>query len=284
MTARRSQSHREPGGTASTPRFAFDLNFTVCLYRQMITPPDNQIPPEHIEKMDWRINNLTWTTAPFTPPGMSTALPAGTAITQAAVIHYGKQRVGISIPNATALFLGLSQQYHVEAVHLIEKSIGAKDGTGHLPDDYAFTFYERIMASIVFACTALEAFVNEEIPDAYVHIVQEKNFTRQYNKEQIERNLNLDTKLGHVLPSALGVKSPKGGSLWNAYDRLLDLRDRVIHMKTKDRDFRGEDKGSIWNALLSDPLPEPHIIAKGMIKHFLDASGKKPRWFDKCPF
>jgi hypothetical protein len=26
----------------------------------------SQTPPEEISKMDWRINNLTWTTAPFT--------------------------------------------------------------------------------------------------------------------------------------------------------------------------------------------------------------------------
>jgi hypothetical protein len=264
--------------------FAFDLNFTVCLYRQMTTPEEDQTPPDNIERMDWRINKLSWTTAPFTDPRTSTVIPAGAAVTPAVLIKYGKHRVGISIPNATALFLGLSQQYHVEAAYLIERCIGGKDQYGHLPDDKAFTFYERIMASTVFACTALEAFVNEEIPDTYVHVVNEKNFTRHYNKEQIERNLNLDTKLGDALPGALGVNSPKGGSLWNAYDKLLGLRDRVIHMKTKDRDFQGEDKGSIWNALLSDPLPEPHAIAKRMIKYFLDATGKKPRWFDKCPF
>lgn len=243
-----------------------------------------QPPPEQIERMDWRINNVTWTTAPFTPPGASTPVPAGAAITQAALIHYGKQRLGINIPNATALFLGLSEQYHVEAEHWVQKSISEKNNLSHLPDHHTFTFYERIIASVVFACTALESFVNETIPDTYVHVVAEKNFTRHYDKEQIERNLNLDTKLGDVLPSALRVPSPKGGKLWNAYNALRDLRDRVIHMKTKDRDFRGENGSSIWNALLTEPLPETHGTAKGMIKHFLDAKGNAPRWFEKCPF
>jgi hypothetical protein len=244
----------------------------------------SQLPPEHIERMDWRINNLTWTTAPFTTRGSPAPVPAGSAITQAALIHYGKQRIGITIPNATALFLGLSEQYHVEAQHWIAKCIAATDKFGKLPDHEAFTFYERIMASVVFACTALEAFVNEEIPDTYIHVVSEKNYTRHYSKEQTERHLNLDTKLGDVLPGALKVPSPKGGRLWTAYDKLRDLRDRIIHMKTKDRDFRGEDGNSIWNALLSQPLPETHTTAKRMMKHFLDAKAKPPRWFVKCPF
>ena len=67
-------------------------------------------------------------------------------------------------------------------------------------------------------------------------------------------------------------------------DKLRDLRDRIIHMKTKDRDFRGEDGSSIWNALLSEPLPETHTTAKSIMKHFLDGKGKPPRWFEKCPF
>jgi hypothetical protein len=244
----------------------------------------SESPPEHIERMDWRINNLTWTLAPFTAPGSSAPVPAGAAVTQAALIPYGRQCINITIPNATALFLGLSKQYHVEAQDRIAEGIAAKDKLGHLPDHEAFTFYERIMASVVFACTSLEAFVNEEIPDTYVHVVSERNYTRHYNKEQIERHLNLDTKLGDVLPGALRVPSPKGGSLWSAYEKLRDLRDRVIHMKTKDRDFRGEDGSSIWNALLGDPLPDTYKTAKSMMRHFLDAKGNPPRWFEKCPF
>ena len=106
------------------------LNNNVSSLRAVMS----QSPPEHIEKMDWRINNLTWTTAPFTPPGASAPVPSGSAVTQAALIHYGKQRIGINIPNATALFLGLSEQYHVEAQHWIGKCIIGKDNFGKLPD------------------------------------------------------------------------------------------------------------------------------------------------------
>jgi hypothetical protein len=162
--------------------------------------------------------------------------------------------------------------------------IANKDKAGHLPDSQAFAFYEHIMASVVFAYTSLEAFVNEEVPDDYVYEAVEKNCTRSFAKEQIERSLNLNTKLGDVLPQVLKVATPKGGTLWNDYDKLQNLRDRIIHMKTKDRDSRGEDTGSIWNALLRDPLPETYKTAKNLMKYFFDAKRETSRWFEKCLF
>jgi hypothetical protein len=240
--------------------------------------------PEHINRMDWRINNLTWTTAPFTPPGSSTAVPSGAAVTQAAIIHRGKERIGITIPNATALLLNLSKMSHLQAEQLINKCLSSKDNFGHLPDSDVFAFYEQMMASIVFAYTSLESFVNEELPDEYIHIVVDKRYTQHYNKEQIERHLNLDTKLGDVLPCALKIKSPKGTKIWDDFKKLKDIRDRIIHMKTSDRNSMGEDKNSIWDAILSKPLIKTYDTPQKMIQYFLKAKNKTPRWFDKCPF
>ncbi|MGA9779257.1 MAG: hypothetical protein WBS33_13385 [Verrucomicrobiia bacterium] len=244
----------------------------------------SETPPQHIAKMDWRIHNLTWTTAPFTNPGTSTVVAAGSAVTQAALIQHGKQQVGISIPNATALFLNLSHRHREEAEYWVGKGIAKGGKSNHLPDNESFTFYEHIMASVVFAYSSLEAFVNEDVPDSFVYAMADKKCTRNFNKEQIERSLNLDTKLGDVLPQVLKIATPKGGKAWTEYDKLQDLRDRIIHMKTKDRDFRGKDASSIWNALLTNPLPETYRTAKNVMKYFFDAKRKTPRWFEKCPF
>lgn len=240
--------------------------------------------PEHISSMDWRINNLTWTTEPFLLPGSSTPIPPGAAVRQAAIIHHGKERLGITIPNATALLLNLSQMCHRQAGQLISKSISNKDKFSHLPEPHVFAFYEQMMASIVFAYTSLESFVNEELPDNYIHTVVEKRSTQQYNKEQIERHLKLDIKLGDVLPAVLRIESPKGKSLWNNFNKLKDIRDRIIHMKTKDREFQGEDENSIWNVISCKPLPKTDETAKNLIQYFLSAKNQTPRWFEKCPF
>ena len=235
--------------------------------------------------MDWRIQDLNLNTAPFKDPATANIIPAESPMVVVARIDYKKERLGTAIPKATAIFLNLSHTFHAEASLLLEKGITDKDKWGHLPDDEAFGFYERMIGSVVFAATALEAFANEQIPDTFIYVdSSDKKFTRSFDKQQIERQLSLDTKIGDVMPLALGAKSIKGGKLWGAFTRLRDLRDRIIHMKTSDRVFIGENATSIWNALMSDPLPETYTTAKRIIDHFVRTKGNLPRWFDKCPF
>jgi hypothetical protein len=81
----------------------------------------NETPPEHIDKIDWRIQNITWTTAPFTNPATGSIVPAGASMVPVALIRYGKEQLAAAIPNATALFLNLSQTFHAEAKSLLKK-------------------------------------------------------------------------------------------------------------------------------------------------------------------
>jgi hypothetical protein len=81
----------------------------------------NETPPEHIDKVDWRIQNITWATAPFTNPATGSIVPAGASMVPVALIRYGKEQLAAAIPNATALFLNLSQTFHAEAKSLLKK-------------------------------------------------------------------------------------------------------------------------------------------------------------------
>ena len=238
--------------------------------------------PAHIDAMDWRINNVTWTTA----PAVGAPIPAGAAFIQAALLTLGTKRGGISVPNATAMFLNLSKSHLDQAEAFISACQSSNDPHGHLPEADSFGAIEHYMASVVFACTALEAFANELIPDSFVHVIEKNDSDRHYNKEQIERWLTPLEKLGDVLPKALNVATPKGGKLWEPCKKLFDIRDRIIHMKTADRQFNDLSgrASSIWNELLQDPLPHTYSVAKSLMEHFFTAVGKTPRWFEKCPF
>jgi hypothetical protein len=121
-----------------------------------------------IQKVDWRVNRVTWTTSPM-PLVSGKILPPGASVTDPAFVKIGKQRVGISIPNATAMFLNLSCGCHKAAGELVHRCLSMKDAHGHLPYDLVPEFFEQMMSAIVFACTALEAFVNEQIPDDFVY-------------------------------------------------------------------------------------------------------------------
>lgn len=242
--------------------------------------------PANVEAMDWRINNLAWTTQPFTYPATGEILSAGAALMQAALLNLGTKKGGISVPNATALFLNLSKSHLDRAKESIAACHQSNDPHGHLPEVDSFGAIENYLASVLFACTALEAFANEIIPDSYVHVITKKGAVQNYNKEEIERRLGPLEKLGDVVPKAIGVATPKSGKLWEPCRKLFDLRDRIVHMKTADREFNGDARtaSSIWNELLRDPLPNTYAVAQSLIGHFYTAKGATPRWFEKCPF
>lgn len=229
---------------------------------------------------------MTWTTAALVDPKTGKTIPAGQAVIQAALLNLGKKSGGISIPNATALFLNLSRTHLDAANACIASCQRSADPHGHLPEVDSFGAIEHYMASVIFACTALEALSNELIPDAYVHTITKKGVDQTYTKEEIERRFGPKEKLGDVLPNAIGVATPKGGTLWEPCRNLFDLRDRIIHMKTADRLFQGDARtaSSIWNEVLRDPLPDTYKVATAMMNHFFTAMGRKPRWFEKCPF
>ena len=206
-----------------------------------------------------------------------------------AVGEYKGFRVGFPLPSAPALFLNLSYKNHLNATEFLENAISAarfyeKSAVeGSLPASSVYDYLELIMASLVFAYTALESFANEQIPETYVYHSHEKNFTRSYDRGQIERSISLDIKLATILPEVLSISTPKGTRLWQDYKRLNELRDRIIHMKVVDRSCREPEPKSFWGELINDSLPKPYLIANAMMGHFITSNGKMPRWFSKCP-
>jgi len=121
--------------------------------------------------------------------------------------------------------------------------------------------------------------------DTYEHKTQrqDKRCLEIYNKEQIERNVSLDTKLSVILPEILSVKSPKGSSrVWDDFKQLGDIRDRIIHMKSGDRKSSGPDEKTIWNTIFASVSP-PHQVAKEILNFFLKSKGTLPTWLEHAP-
>jgi hypothetical protein len=163
----------------------------------------------------------------------------------------------VTIPSASALFLNLSRNFHLQAADSMRECLAHKGNHAPLPDEPVYAFFEKIMGSVVFACAALEAFVNESVPDTYVYVdASDKRFTTHYSKEQIERQLSLKVKLSAVLPAALNISLNKGGKLWNSAVKLIELRDRIIHLKAKDGMPTINKPDSLWDDLFASPILE----------------------------
>jgi hypothetical protein len=188
----------------------------------------------------------------------------------------------------TSLFLSQAYEDWTASQHFLteEKFLDKPDGTDistviYPKEDYIFfSLLQQRMVAIVFAYTALESFANESIPDSYVfkRLRDDKKCTEEYNKLQTE-HLSLDIKLHEVLPPIFGVTSPKGTELWQKYIFIKKLRDRIIHMKSKDKEPSQPKDNTIWGELLNKSHPNFALEAKAVIGYYIDTLPVKPRWF-----
>lgn len=241
-----------------------------------------------IEKIDWRHSFATSITEdPLGSKGK--VCNKGSPVTLATFAKYNEREIGFGDPSATALFL--SQSYKsFEVAKEINPFQEGQLPTGKNISTKVYDYLEAICGSIIFAYTALEAFANEKIPDGFVYEVEETTdsgiiVVRQFDKEQIERKFSLSDKLASILPSVKKISSPKGTTDWEGFVHLRRLRDRIVHMKSKDREHSKHTNmypESIWNDLLNPDQRHYPFIAKSMILHF-DAEDSV-HWLKYCPF
>lgn len=103
---------------------------------------------------------------------------------------------------------------------------------GHTLEVYEFI--EQAQKSIIFSFTALETFINLSIPKDFVW---EKTTTRKkeiYNKEQIERYISWKEKINLVVNDIYKLPEIKQMKFWSNLMELLEIRNRLIHIKSSD--------------------------------------------------
>ncbi len=231
---------------------------------------------------DWRMHDIFHLAEDFQSPGSVQVAPKGSQLTLQSVTQLNKRKhLSIALPNATALFLNSSERAWKEAQKIRKKSkidTSIKKQVTFPSNLEAFDYLERVMESIVMAFTALEAFVNEHIPDDYEYHTNRKSkiIIEVMDKQAIERWLSLDEKLATVLPEAISVESPKGKKCWQGYKELKSTRDRIIHMKKEDRRSSGPDIPTLWHKLFK--VSPSYKQAKDVIDYFIKETGIQPRW------
>jgi hypothetical protein len=198
-----------------------------------------------------------------------------------------KKIVSFGLPSGPALFLHLAHRAYSKIRDIDPFSLFDEHPQGIWPDNQKelFDFLEDLISHVVFSFTALEAFANEVIPDnfTYTFVVEKTGEKRTYGKDEIERRINLDEKLGIVLPEIFGMSSPKGGSSWEKYKTIKKARDRIIHLKSIDKRASGPEDETIWGTLLrmhNEPLCD---YAHSMIGYFKPAIQDR-RYFGKYPY
>ena len=243
-------------------------------------PTNSDAPP-----LDWRYRTATTIKEPWESPFTGTTYPKGTPISKSTFVRHGDSQLKIGDPSAPALFLSLAQRSHDKALESNPLRRGAELPKGVDPSRIAYDYLEHIMSSIIFSFTSIEAWANEEIPDDYQYEYEKASgiYVSQ-SKDTIERRVDLSEKLATILPDVKNVPSPKGTSVWERFVDLKRMRDRIVHLKTRDRATSNDQElypDSIWSVLMDPEQPAYPLHAKQVITYFVPS--KKRHWLKYCP-
>lgn len=241
-----------------------------------------------IANEDWRLQAVTTTTAAVT---LRYHHPAGTRVKAVAEVEQGRARPNLvfGIPNISALLLDYAQKmYDASEAYFVTLTPGV-DGKVNLDqaEGPLFEALETRMGCIVFSFTAVEAYCNEKILEAYEHHGfiyhrQETAGPTAMTRPEIERRSSLEEKLHTILPQILGIRSPKGRALWSAYRHIKKIRDRIIHCKRDDLIGSGPRDSTLWRELASMSFPRAPKGARDLIGYYEANSPSERRWFAKC--
>ncbi len=231
---------------------------------------------------DWRMQDILFLREDWKSPWTGQVAPKGSQLTLQSVTQLNKKKtLSIVLPNATALCISSSRRAWKEAQEIrkrakIDSSLKAQVTFSSKAE--SFDYLERVMESIVMAFTALEAFVNENIPDDFEYHTHKRSeiILEVMDKKAIERWLSLGEKISNVLPEAKSIESPKGSKCWQAYRDLKGTRDRIIHMKNEDRRSSGPEIPTLWHKLFK--INAPHKQAKVVVDYFVKKTEAQPRW------
>ncbi|SDC80400.1 hypothetical protein SAMN05428966_102372 [Massilia sp. PDC64] len=242
--------------------------------------------PETIDNADWRIDTLAAVGQAWQNPWTGELVPVGTLLKKVTVAKLNKkQTLTVTIPNASALLLNIARRAYIAAVEVRRQHVYSKtrEPELHLQEQLAFAYLESMFEAVICAHTAVEAYVNELLPEGVTYTRLNRNGEAEIlSKEQIERRASLIEKVSKFLPEALGKRSPKG--IHRAYSdlqALTKLRDRLIHMKSADRKSSGPDVDTVWHRLLT--CDSPIDQAMSVIKYFAPVGDAAPRWLGKMP-
>ncbi len=250
---------------------------------------------------DYRYQDYQATTVAedSTSPNTGITIRQVGAVIAAGETQYDEEHVlSFPLPNVTAMCLDVAYTTWVESQHFLQDEKFLRffkpvtpEGTVILTEDSVFfDLLQRRMMAIVFAYTALESFANESIPDHFIFRGKSRDkksaaeYT-DYSKVQAER-LSLEIKIYEVLPLIFKLPTPKGRITGERYKSLEKLRDRVIHMKSKDRRSSIAGEENIWKELLDQFSPNVAIEAKEIIGYYLNSLDEKdrPRWYREFPW
>ena len=182
------------------------------------------------------------------------------------------------MPSPACLMLDISSKlYHRSTSTRQGMAAPALDGA--IDDqEKLFDYIQDYFSSIILAFTAIEMACNTHIRSDDTLTLENRRSTETFTGEQIERWVSLDEKIVFVA-DRLGAQFDRGGSTWQNYKKLVDMRNRLVHLKNADRESHGCDADNIWTfALCQSPINPVQIALKVLNEMYAAKLENAPQW------
>ena len=202
------------------------------------------------------------------------------------------QPVGFVTPSATALALSIAMKASVEAKGLYEELVfrevltpqGRGKSVSYEDVEPLFDYFEYCMIAVTFSFQALETFCNHTIANELKGTLdlERRKEMKTFTPLELEREASTEEKLSSILPSILGIASPKGKKVWQDFVKLKRARDSTTHLKSTDQYPNQYQSGVIdrdtlfYQFLNNTPTDFPKYAIK-MIEYFAELK-ELPRW------
>ena len=103
-----------------------------------------------------------------------------------------------------------------------------------IPIHELYNYYGYSTAVIINLFTALESFLNQQIPTSFQYLRESKKSTEIFNYGQIMEHIDFKTKLTQIIPKIaekdfMKNQTPTNQYIWN----LKEFRDDIVHTKPK---------------------------------------------------
>jgi len=240
---------------------------------------------------DWRIQAAT-RLAKDVPPAYSggPSHKAGAPVYLTTVTRDSKGgNIGFITPSPTALALNIAASAGKKAMDLRRtlafKNVVTPYGSGksvaneNIP--HLFNYFEQCMITTTFSFHALETFCNDIIANKLKGTYQLKKRKKSFevSSDELQRIASTEEKLATVLPSILGLKSPKGKKVWQNFRELKRVRDTTMHLKSYDALNRDIDEESLFYQFFRLEVDKFPKFAFKLIEYFI-VPQQSPRWFE----
>lgn len=153
-----------------------------------------------------------------------------------AILNIDGTHIPIPLPDPTLVYFDAAYNFLCQIPERRKKLLDALQLKNNQLKEPAineiYHYYSTTCGFTIFLFTAIESFINQQIPEDYKFSNVTNRRTEIYNKTQIQESIDFKTKLTKVLPDITGKNFFLKSTLENEFIlKLKDFRDNIIHTK-----------------------------------------------------